>query len=67
MERLKLTYEKEIVYKLMSKLSLKNKHEVPKINKIYPIKQSRNEFDYLKCLLVIRETGRPQSTASEYY
>ncbi len=32
--RLKIAYEKEIVSKLMSKLSLKNKHEVPKINKI---------------------------------
>ena len=28
--RLKITYEKEIISKLMSKLSLKNKHEVPK-------------------------------------
>ena len=34
MARLKITYEKEIVSKLMSKLSLKNKHEVPKIVKI---------------------------------
>ena len=34
MPRLKMTYEKEIVTKLMSKLSLKNKHDVPKINKI---------------------------------
>ena len=34
MSRLKITYEKEIVSKLMSKLSLKNKHEVPKIKKI---------------------------------
>ena len=34
MPRLKMTYEKEIVAKLMSKLSLKNKHDVPKINKI---------------------------------
>ena len=32
--RLKITYEKEIVTKLISKLSLKNKHEVPKIEKI---------------------------------
>ncbi len=32
--RLKATYEKEIVEKLMSKLNLKNKHEVPKIDKI---------------------------------
>ena len=32
--RLKTTYDKEIVSKLMSKLSLKNKHEVPKIKKI---------------------------------
>ena len=32
--RLKISYDKEIVSKLMSKLSLKNKHEVPKINKI---------------------------------
>ena len=34
MPRLKNTYEKEIINKLMSKLSLKNKHDVPKINKI---------------------------------
>jgi large subunit ribosomal protein L5 len=34
MSRLKITYEKEIISKLMSKLSLKNKHDVPKINKI---------------------------------
>ena len=34
MPRLKITYEKEIVAKLMSKLSLKNKHEVPKIEKV---------------------------------
>ena len=32
--RLKLNYEKEVVSKLMSKLNLKNKHEVPKIDKI---------------------------------
>ena len=32
--RLKITYEKEITSKLMSKLSVKNKHEVPKIEKI---------------------------------
>ena len=34
MSRLKITYEKEIVSKLMSKLSLKNKHDVPKLIKI---------------------------------
>jgi large subunit ribosomal protein L5 len=34
MSRLKDTYEKEIVSKLMSKLGLKNKHDVPKIEKI---------------------------------
>ena len=32
--RLKITYEKEIITKLMSKLNLKNKHQVPKIDKI---------------------------------
>ena len=32
--RLKTTYSKEIVGKLTTKLSLKNKHEVPKIEKI---------------------------------
>ena len=32
--RLKTSYEKDIVSKLMGKLSLKNKHEVPKIEKI---------------------------------
>ena len=34
MPRLKTFYEKEIVSKLMSKLSLRNKHNVPKIEKI---------------------------------
>ena len=34
MSRLKSTYDNEIVSKLMSKLSLKNKHDVPKIEKI---------------------------------
>ena len=34
MTRLKDTYEKEIVSKLMNKLALKNKHDVPKIEKI---------------------------------
>ena len=34
MTRLKNIYEKEIVSKLMSKLSLKNKHDVPKVEKI---------------------------------
>ena len=34
MSRLKTIYSKEIAAKLMSKLSLKNKHEVPKIEKI---------------------------------
>ena len=34
MARLKESYEKEIVSKLMSKLSLKNKNNVPKMNKI---------------------------------
>ena len=34
MARLKTIYDKEIVSKLISKLSLKNKHEVPKIEKI---------------------------------
>ena len=34
MTRLKTTYEKEIIVKLISKLSLKNKHDVPKVDKI---------------------------------
>ena len=34
MPRLKTTYKEEIISKLMSKLSLKNKHDVPKIEKI---------------------------------
>ena len=34
MSRLKITYEKEIRAKLLSKLSLKNKHDVPQIKKI---------------------------------
>tara|TARA_B100001121_G_scaffold275682_1_gene264332 strand:- start:47 stop:598 length:552 start_codon:yes stop_codon:yes gene_type:complete len=32
--RLKIVYEKEIISNLMSKLSLKNRHEVPKFEKI---------------------------------
>ena len=32
--RLKTTYDTQIVSKLLSKLSLKNKHEVPKLKKI---------------------------------
>ena len=34
MSRLKVAYEKEIIEKLMSKLSVKNKNEVPKVEKI---------------------------------
>ena len=34
MTRLKNIYQKEIIAKLMSKLSLKNKHDVPKVEKI---------------------------------
>ena len=34
MSRLKTVYDKEIISKLMSKLSLKNKHDVPKIKKV---------------------------------
>jgi large subunit ribosomal protein L5 len=34
MSRLKTTYDNEIISKLMSKLSLKNKHDVPKIEKV---------------------------------
>ena len=34
MSRLKTTFEKEILGKLMGKLSLKNRHDVPKIDKI---------------------------------
>ena len=34
MSRLKTMYNKELINKLMSKLSLKNKHDVPKIEKI---------------------------------
>ena len=34
MSRLKITYKKEIVANLINKLSLKNKHDVPKIEKI---------------------------------
>ena len=32
--RLKITYDKEITSKLMNKLNVKNKHEVPRIDKI---------------------------------
>ena len=32
--RLKIAYNNEIVSKLMTKLNVKNKHEVPKIDKV---------------------------------
>ena len=32
--RLKIVYEKEIVSKLLAKLSLKNRHEAPRITKV---------------------------------
>ena len=32
--RLKITYDKEIISKLMGKLNVKNKHQVPKIEKV---------------------------------
>ena len=35
MPRLKTTYEKEIVAKLMSKLSLKNRHDVQSLKKLF--------------------------------
>ena len=34
MSRLKITYQKTIISNLMNKLSLKNKHDVPKVEKI---------------------------------
>ena len=34
MTRLKISYEKEMIAKLMNKLALKNKHDVPKIEKV---------------------------------
>ena len=34
MSRLKTTYDKEIITKLMSKLSLNNRHDVPKVEKV---------------------------------
>ena len=34
MTRLKISYEKEMISKLMNKLALKNKHDVPKIKKV---------------------------------
>ena len=43
--RLKTTYEKEIISKLMSKLNFKNKHEVPKIDKvIFQLEARTTEF-----------------------
>ena len=32
--KIKISYEKEIISKLASKLNLKNKHEVPRVSKI---------------------------------
>ena len=42
--RLKIAYEKEIISKLMGKLSLKNKHEVPKFKKIVGIAMIKKNF-----------------------
>ena len=33
--RLKISYDKEIIGKLMGKLSIKNKHEVPEFKKLF--------------------------------
>ena len=56
MSRLKITYEKEIISKLMSKLSLKNKHDVPKLIKIISNKTGRLQtgfiYDYAFVMLL---------------
>ena len=60
--RLKTAYDKEIITKLMSKLSVKNKHEVPRFDKIIlnmhalMIREAhdcmRTQFPKDKCMLV---------------
>ena len=42
--RLKTAYDKEIISQLMTKLNLKNKHEVPKIEKIILNRDLRKEM-----------------------
>ena len=44
MPRLKDTYQKEIIGKLMSKLAIKNKNDVPKIEKILGHKEDVSMF-----------------------
>ena len=63
--RLKIAYEKEIVGKLMNKLNFKNKHEVPKIDKItgstllavHNGKESGQEIPHVHVHLIPRQSN----------
>ena len=50
--RLKITYEKEIIKNLMNKLSLKNKHQVPKVEKIILIKVPNEIYSELRQIFI---------------
>ena len=50
--RLKVTYEKEILPKLMTKLNCSNKHQVPKINKVVLMRFLKKKNILLKTYLV---------------
>ena len=57
MPRLKILYEKEIISKLMSKLSLKNRHNVPKIEKIIlnmGLGEDASDGKKLKACIIVR-------------
>ena len=56
MPRLKIAYQKEMVSKLMSKLSLKNKHDVPKIEKIIDFKSLLDSFPSDRALVFCDES-----------
>ena len=62
--RLKIAYDKEIINKLMSKLSVKNKHQVPKIEKIIlniPNKRKSNNFVNKKIFFTKFTTWAPKT------
>ena len=53
MSRLKNTYNKEIISKLMSKLSVKNKHDVPKLIKVILINWINDNYELILILFFI--------------
>ena len=55
--RLKISYEKNIINNLMSKLNLKNKHQVPKITKIIlrKLKIKLKKIDKIQNFLILKD------------